>query len=108
MVQQQIIIKVFRFNPATDKKPWFDEYVLPYSKNVTVLGILRYIYKNLDPTLAFRNYHCGAMACGSCRVTINGKQTKSCSTVVRPGETLIIEPHNREKVIRDLVVTFND
>jgi len=108
LVKEQVTAKVFRFNPLIDSKPRFDEFTLPYSSSVTVLRVLRYIYEHLDPTLAFRNYHCGASVCGCCRVTVNGKRNKSCSILVQPGETVIIEPHDREKVIRDLAVTFDD
>lgn len=108
MAEEQIIARVFRWNPATDPKPRFDEFILPYGKGVTVLGILRYIYENLDGTLAFRNYHCGAMVCGCCRVTVNGKRTKSCSATIQSGETATIEPYDRKNVIRDLAVTFDD
>ena len=108
MKEEQIIARIFRYNPAVDSEHRFDQFILPYSSGITVLGILRYIYEKVDPSLAFRNYHCGAFVCGCCRVTINGKQTRSCNAVVRPGETIVIEPFEREKVIRDLAVIFDD
>ena len=107
MDNRKIIAKIFRYNPQRDRKPYFDEFILPYDKGVTVLGILRYVYEKLDPSLAFRNYHCGALICGCCMLTVNGKQVKSCKTVVEPGTTVVIEPFNRDKVIRDLAVVFS-
>jgi succinate dehydrogenase / fumarate reductase, iron-sulfur subunit len=106
-MEDHIIARVFRFNPATDTEPRFDEFKLPYSPGATVLGALRYIHENLDSTLAFRNYHCGALICGCCQLTINGKRTKSCSAVIHPGETVVIEPFDRTRVIRDLAVIFD-
>ena len=106
-MQDHIIARVFRYNPLTDSESRFDEFKLPYSPGATVLGALRYIYENLDPTLAFRNYHCGALVCGCCQVTVNGKRTKSCSAVIGPGETVVIEPFDRDRVIRDLAVKFD-
>jgi len=106
MENRRIIAKIFRFNPDRDQKPYFDEFTLPYDTGVTVLSILRYIYENLDPSLAFRNYHCGALVCGCCMLTVNGKQVKSCKTVVEPGTTVVIEPFDRDRVIRDLAVFF--
>ena len=103
----EITARVFRYNPQSDPEPRYDEFVLPYDKGVTVLGILRYIYDNHDGTLAFRNYHCGALICGCCRVSVNGKRMKSCNAVVGPGDTVVIEPFDRERVIRDLVVRFD-
>ncbi len=108
IAKEQIVTRIFRFNSDVDSEPRFDEFILPYSRGVTILGILRYIYENLDPTLAFRNYHCGASVCGCCQVRVNGKQTKSCSATILPGETVIIEPYDRNKVVRDLVVTFDE
>jgi fumarate reductase iron-sulfur subunit len=105
-VQEKIIVRVFRYNPATDAEPRFDEFTLPYSHGATVLGALRYIHENLDATLAFRNYHCGALICGCCQVTVNGKRTKSCGAVIGPGETVMIEPFDRNRVIRDLAIKF--
>jgi succinate dehydrogenase / fumarate reductase iron-sulfur subunit len=106
MKSKNIIAKIFRYNPKKDIDPYFDEFTLPYDNGVTVLGILRYIYENIDSSLAFRNYHCGALICGCCMVTVNGKQVKSCKTVVEPGTTITIEPFKRKKVIRDLTIVF--
>jgi succinate dehydrogenase / fumarate reductase, iron-sulfur subunit len=108
MNSEQMKVKVFRFYPGVDLEPRFDEYLLPYSSGATILGILRYIYENLDPTLAFRQYYCAAMLCGCCRVTVNGERTKSCVARVQPGATVVIEPYDRSKVIRDLAVKFDD
>ncbi len=107
MEKDHIKAKIFRFNPATDREPRFEEFILPYGKGVTVLGILRYIYENLDGTLAFRNYHCGALVCGCCQVMVNGKRTKSCNATVGRGDTVVIEPYDRDRVLRDLAVKFD-
>lgn len=106
--KERIMAKIFRFDPAGDSQPRYDEFLLPYSERVTVLEVLRYIYENVDPTLAFRNNFCGSMVCAGCRVTVNGKRMKSCLAVIGAGETVVIEPHDRGKVIRDLAVVFDD
>jgi len=107
MKQDHVTAKIFRFNPQKDREPRFDEYVLPYARGVTILGILRYIYENLDGTLTFRNYHCGALVCGCCQVTVNGQRTRACNATVGPGDMVVIEPYDRENVIRDLAVRFD-
>ena len=107
METDRIKVKIFRFNPAAQQEPRFDEFMLPYAPGVTILGILRYIYENLDRTLAFRNYHCGASVCGCCLVAVNGKRTKACNTTVKPGATVVLEPYDRAKVIRDLAVKLD-
>ena len=69
---------------------------------MTVQTLLRYIYENLDPTLAFRDYRCGSGLCNTCLVRVNGKTKRSCETLVPQGEELQIEPASG-RVIRDLV-----
>ena len=107
MEKESIKAKIFRFNPLSDRAPRFDKFTLPYDQGVTVLGILRYIYENLDGTLAFRNYHCGALVCGCCRVTLNGQETRACEAILKPGDAVVIEPYDRQKVIRDLACLFD-
>ena len=107
MEKKCIVARIFRFNPLSDRAPRFDEFTLPYDQGVTILGILRYVYENLDRSLAFRNYHCGARVCGSCRVTLNGKETRACEATVKPGDTVVIEPYDHGKVIRDLACLFD-
>lgn len=107
MEKEEVSVRIFRFDPKTETKPRFKNYKLPYSKGATVLGILRYIYENVDRTLAFRDYHCAAQVCGGCKVKLNGKVIKACNKGIKPGERLTIEPSDVEKVIRDLVVYFD-
>lgn len=104
MERVKISAQILRFDPETETKPRFETYKLPFNKGATVLGILRYIYEHMDRTLAFRNYHCAAQVCGGCKVKVNGRVVKACNKRVGPGEMLIIEPVNRKKLIRDLVV----
>ena len=106
MRKDEILVRISKFDPLTESKPSFKSYRLPFSKRASILGILRYIYENIDRTLAFRDYHCGAHICGSCRVKVNGKVVKACNTRVDPGQILTIEPFDERHVIRDLVVVF--
>jgi len=97
---------IFRFDPSKDAEPRVQEYIVPYSHRLSVFTLLREIYEKQDPTLAFRNQQCGRGLCGNCqiRVGVNGKMTKGCTVPLKPGDHVVIEPQNRQKVIRDLVV----
>lgn len=74
---------------------------------MTVLMVLRHIFKNLDPTLAFRDYECYQGVCMSCQMIVNGKIVRACSTMVEPGEEFTVEPLSGHPLIKDLVVSFD-
>ena len=67
---------------------------------------LKYIRDNIDETLAFRDYCCGCAWCMSCLMMVNGKGSRTCSWLLKPGESLTVEPMQGNPVIKDLVVDF--
>ncbi|MEA4814113.1 MAG: 2Fe-2S iron-sulfur cluster-binding protein [Oscillospiraceae bacterium] len=93
-------LKIKRSQPKPGR---FQTYEVPYVKGMTVLTALRYIWENMDSTLAYRNNHCGRGVCMACLVKLNGKVCRACSSQMMSGETYTVEPAN-DKVIRDLVV----
>jgi len=93
--------KVFRYSPG-EKKETLDTFEVPYTEGMTVQILLRSIYENIDPTLAFRDFRCGQGICNTCRIKVNGRAVRSCETLVRPGEEILLEPANDE-IIKDLV-----
>jgi len=99
-------LKVLRFNPDADSVPHFQEYSVPWSEGLTLLAAIRRIYRDMDPTLAFRNYFCGRGLCGGCRMTVDGMAKKSCHVVLEQGREYLVEPLRKHPVIRDLVVDF--
>jgi succinate dehydrogenase / fumarate reductase, iron-sulfur subunit len=101
--KEHVVAEVFRFDPTKDSRPRYDVYPVPHRKGLTVMTLLRYIYEQLDPTIAFRDYQCGTAVCNSCSLKINGKVKKACVTEVQPNEKVRIEPRDRTQVIRDLV-----
>lgn len=76
----------------------------PYVHGISVLSLLKYIYENLDSSIAYPLCLCRIGKCGNCAVRLNGKVVLACATMVKHGEELVIEPVNDKKVIRDLVV----
>lgn len=105
MPKEVLKVRVYRHGPTGDEAPSYVNYEVPRVREglQTVMGILEYIYENLDPGLAFYR-SCRAGCCGGCRVTINGKKAFACMSVVN--EDVSLEPCKGYKVIRDLVVDF--
>jgi fumarate reductase iron-sulfur subunit len=88
----------------------FREFDVPRHPSQTVLDVVTYIQRVLDPTLAYR-YACRVGMCGSCAMTVNGVPRWTCRThidrVVRDG-SLLIAPLRNLPIIRDLVTDMSD
>jgi len=88
----------------------FQEFEVPRLPSQTVLDVVTYIQRALDPTLAYR-YACRVGMCGSCAMTVNGVPRWTCRThvdkVVRD-ESLSIAPLRNLPVIRDLVTDMSE
>ena len=98
--------KVFRFNPLTDKEPYFQEYEIGMKitpeDHVSVMALLEYIADNLDGTLSFFSHSaCLHGICGRCGVKLNGKACLACQTVLDGGD-VVIEPMKKD-IVKDLV-----
>lgn len=106
MSDEQVSLKIFRFDPDKDQKPFFQHYQVPFSEGLLLLTAIKYVRENLDETLAFRDYCCGCSWCMSCLMTVNGKGMRTCSKVLGPGEHLVVEPMKGYPIIKDLVVDF--
>jgi len=97
--------KVQRYNPEKDTSPYFDIFVVPTTRGMTVLDALLYIKENLDNTLAFRT-SCRMAICGSCGMLINHYPHLACHTQIEElrTKTVTIQPLPNLPVIKDLVV----
>jgi fumarate reductase iron-sulfur subunit len=88
----------------------FQAYDVPRQASQTVLDVVTYIQRSLDPTLAYR-YACRVGMCGSCAMTVNGVPRWTCRThvdkVVR-NDTLEVSPLRNLPVIRDLVTDMRE
>lgn len=84
----------------------FQRYEVPRRASQTVLDVVTYVQRHVDPSLAYR-YACRVGMCGSCAMTVNGKARWTCRThvdTVAAGGTLEIAPLNHLPIVRDLVV----
>jgi len=83
----------------------FQEFEVPRRESQTVLDVVTYIQRELDPTLSYR-FSCRVGMCGSCAMTVNGKARWTCRThvdKVADGDVLEIAPLANLPVVRDLV-----
>jgi succinate dehydrogenase / fumarate reductase iron-sulfur subunit len=104
-----VTFRVFRYDPERDTRPRFREYRLPVYRFTTVLDGLLDIKFELDPTLAVR-YSCRMGSCGSCGMVVNGKEMLACKTIVLDlnSDVVTVMPLNNMRLVRDLVVDFDD
>ena len=101
----KIAIKVWRFDPEAKTAGYFQDFVLETAEPLSVMALLAKV-REKDPTFACRTSTCFKGMCGSCLVRCNGRDVFGCTTLVRPGEAVVIEPHSRFRPVRDVVVDF--
>jgi len=85
-------------------------YQVPRRDNQTVLDVVTYVQRHLDPTLAYR-FACRVGMCGSCAMTVNGVARWTCRTHVSKvmrGARLEIAPLRNLPVIRDLACDMRE
>ncbi len=101
----QVTIKCFE-NELEDKYR-YQEYRVEIDKKISVIGLLKLIHDNIDPTLAYRNVKCHMGTCTACLMKINGHNSRACSVSISPGEKVTVEPADHYRPVRDLVVDFS-
>jgi fumarate reductase iron-sulfur subunit len=84
-------------------------YTVPRAEKQTVLDVVTYVQRRLDPSLAYR-FACRVGMCGSCAMTVNGKPRWTCRTnvdAVAGKGRLELRPLRNMPVIKDLVVDMS-
>ena len=106
-MKPEISIKINRFNPDLGMEGFFQDFLIPseMAQGMTVVSALKYIQEEIDPTLAFY-YSCEQALCRGCLLLINEKICFACTEPVKDGQKL--EPLPRLRVLRDLVVKFEN
>ena len=88
----------------------YQVYDVPRQESQTVLDVVTYIQRHLEPSLAYR-YACRVGMCGSCAMTVNGVARWTCRThvsrVAKRGE-LEVAPLSNLPVIKDLATDMTD
>ena len=88
----------------------FQSFDVPRQPSQTVLDVVTYIQRTLDPTLAYR-FACRVGMCGSCAMTVNGVARWTCRThidKVVKNDQMEIAPLRNLPVIRDLVTDMRE
>ena len=88
----------------------FDSYQVPRQESQTVLDVVTYIQRALEPSLSYR-YACRVGMCGSCAMTVNGVARWTCRThvaTVVAGSELEIAPLANLPVIKDLATDMTE
>ena len=104
---KKAVVRIQRFNPEQDKKPYFQEFNLNYTRDTTLLDALHEIKSHQDGTLTYRR-SCRHAICGSCAMNVNGKNMLVCNSPLQEHLTrkgvVTIRPLPYLPVIKDLVV----
>ena len=97
-------VKIRRFNPEKDRRPYWSEFKVEVQKMDRVLDVLQTIKENQDGSVTFRR-SCAHGVCGSDAMVINGRNRLACKLLVQDvGRSVVIEPLRGLPVIKDLVV----
>ena len=84
----------------------YRSYTVPHETSQTILDVVTYVQRKLDPTLSYR-FACRVGMCGSCAMTVNGRPRWTCRTHVdRVAEDggIRIEPLRNFPLVKDLAV----
>ncbi len=82
----------------------YETYSVPRRESQTVLDVVTFVQRNIDPTLSYR-FACRVGVCGSCAMTVNGKPRWTCRTHVAKvagSGKLEIGPLENLAIIKDL------
>jgi succinate dehydrogenase / fumarate reductase iron-sulfur subunit len=104
---QQALVRIQRFNPDVDKKPYYDEFKIALERGMTILDALHKIKVEQDGSLTYRR-SCRHAICGSCAMNINGANTLACNRPIKDyldrSGRITIRPLPFQPIIKDLVV----
>jgi succinate dehydrogenase / fumarate reductase iron-sulfur subunit len=105
--KRMVTLRIRRFNPETDQKPYWQNFTLELTPEKTILSAIEEIKAEQDGSLTFQR-SCRHAICGSCAMMINRRNMLVCkvplSSVLDKNDVVMIEPMPYLPVIKDLVV----
>ncbi len=105
--KQIATVRVQRFNPDTDRKPYLQEFQIEVTQGMTILDALHKIKHEQDGSLTFRR-SCRHAICGSCAMCVNGQNMLVCEKPLKDHldhrGRITIRPLPYLPIIKDLVV----
>jgi succinate dehydrogenase / fumarate reductase iron-sulfur subunit len=97
-------LKVKRYNPERDKRPYWQEFEVEAEPTDRVLDALHTAKWEHDGTLTFRR-SCAHGVCGSDAMVINGANALACIKLIQDvGTDITVEAIRGLPVVKDLVV----
>ncbi|MDG6900999.1 MAG: succinate dehydrogenase iron-sulfur subunit [Nitrososphaerota archaeon] len=104
----ELKLRVQRFNPESDRRPRFEDFVLQARDGMTVLEALLQVRDYRDHSLGVR-FSCRMASCGSCGMKINGKPRLACYTPLDElkSETVVVQPMDNFPIVKDLVTDLS-
>ena len=103
-------VRVWRTAKGASGGGEFQSFEVPRLESQTVLDVVTYIQRNLDPSLAYR-FACRVGMCGSRAMTVNDEPRWTCRThvdAVAADGRLDIAPLRNLPVVRDLVTDMRE
>jgi succinate dehydrogenase iron-sulfur subunit len=88
----------------------FRSYEVPRRESQSVLDVVTYIQRNIDPTVSYR-FACRVGMCGACAMTVNGVARWTCRThvsKVAKDNAIQIAPLANLPVVKDLVTDMRE
>jgi succinate dehydrogenase / fumarate reductase iron-sulfur subunit len=100
----QVTLKIQRFNPERDARPYWKEYQVEVEPTDRLLDALHRVKWYQDGTLVFRR-SCAHGVCGSDGMTVNDVNRLACKLLMKElGSKITVEPLRGFPIIKDLVV----
>ena len=109
MKQTNEILKV-RIWRGSSHAGRFVDYEVPALQNQTVLDVVTWVQRNLEPSLSYR-FACRVGMCGTCAMMVNGRPRWTCRThveKVRNKQSISIAPLRNLPVIKDLACDLSE
>ena len=105
MSTRKMKFSIYRYNPETDTKPYYQDYEVELAKeDAKLLTALIKIKEFNDDSFSFRR-SCREGVCGSDAININGRNGLACLTDLDSlKQPVIIRPIPGLPIIRDLIV----
>ncbi len=110
MANKSIVLKIKR-QMTPESKPYWEEFAIPYRRNMNVISVLMEIAANpvtrdgKKTTPIVYDSNCLEEVCGSCAMLINGRAAMACSALIdKLPQPVTLEPLKKFPVVRDLAV----
>ena len=51
---EKIRVRIYRYDPATDREPHYDSFEVPYRPLMRILDVLDYVHETLEVDIGYR------------------------------------------------------